>query len=81
MDLTTQTLSTLTVNELERTFGFPDDYTLVNNISDTHRKEMLGRSWSVAVIQALLQSLKPYFSKIPDFRFMEDMQDVSDHSN
>lgn len=43
-------LRRMTPLECERLMGFPDDYTLVDDISVTSRYKMLGNSWAVPVI-------------------------------
>ena len=40
----------LTPRECERLQGFPDDWTLVNNMSDTQRYKMLGNAVTTNVI-------------------------------
>ncbi|XP_075125802.1 DNA (cytosine-5)-methyltransferase 3A-like [Leptodactylus fuscus] len=50
--------------EMERVFGFPPHYTDVSAMSSSSRHKLLGRSWSVPVIQHLLAPLKEYFSSI-----------------
>jgi len=40
----------LTPREVERCFGFPDDYTLVNDADDSPRYEALGNSMAVPVM-------------------------------
>jgi len=44
-------LRRLSVLECERLMGFPDNYTLVQGVSDTSRYRMLGNSWAVRVIK------------------------------
>ncbi|KAM9218777.1 DNA (cytosine-5)-methyltransferase 3B isoform 2-T2 [Leptosomus discolor] len=47
---------------MNRIFGFPLHYTDVSNISRGARQKLLGRSWSVPVIQHLFSPLKDYFA-------------------
>lgn len=47
---------------LRRIFGFPLHYTDVSNISRGARQKLLGRSWSIPVIQHLFTPLKDYFA-------------------
>ena len=44
-----------------RLFGFPAHYTDVSNLSNTKRRALLGRSWSVQVITEILRPLTQYF--------------------
>ncbi|XP_067209119.1 uncharacterized protein [Linepithema humile] len=52
---------TLWTTELEEIFGFPRHYTDVKNLSATDRQKLIGRSWSVQTIMAILQPLCSYF--------------------
>ncbi|KAM6052858.1 DNA (cytosine-5)-methyltransferase 3B isoform 2-T3 [Theristicus caerulescens] len=47
---------------MNRIFGFPLHYTDVSNIGRGARQKLLGRSWSVPVIQHLFSPLKDYFA-------------------
>ncbi|XP_046683497.1 DNA (cytosine-5)-methyltransferase 3C-like [Homalodisca vitripennis] len=53
--------STLTVNEIEKMFGFPEHYTDVMNFNANIRQKLLGKAWSVEVVSALLEPLTQYF--------------------
>uniref|UniRef100_A0A8C8DCH8 DNA (cytosine-5-)-methyltransferase n=1 Tax=Oncorhynchus tshawytscha TaxID=74940 RepID=A0A8C8DCH8_ONCTS len=48
--------------EMEKIFGFRKHYTDVNNMGQSQRQKVLGRSWSVPVIRHLLAPLKDYFA-------------------
>ncbi|EZA48382.1 DNA (cytosine-5)-methyltransferase 3A [Ooceraea biroi] len=52
---------TLWITELEEVFGFPRHYTDVRNLSATNRQKLIGRSWSVQTLTAILQPLCSYF--------------------
>ncbi|NXT27634.1 DNM3B methyltransferase, partial [Syrrhaptes paradoxus] len=47
---------------MNRIFGFPLHYTDVSNIGRGARQKLLGRSWSVPIIQHLFSPLKDYFA-------------------
>ncbi|NWU67068.1 DNM3B methyltransferase, partial [Pterocles burchelli] len=47
---------------MNRIFGFPLHYTDVSSIGRGARQKLLGRSWSVPVIQHLFSPLKDYFA-------------------
>ncbi|XP_045581588.2 uncharacterized protein [Procambarus clarkii] len=47
--------------EIEKIFGFPQHYTDVGNLSQRERQNLLGKSWSVPVIQHILKALTKYF--------------------
>uniref|UniRef100_A0A8C8A6C7 DNA (cytosine-5-)-methyltransferase n=1 Tax=Otus sunia TaxID=257818 RepID=A0A8C8A6C7_9STRI len=47
---------------MNRIFGFPLHYTDVSNIGRGARQKLLGRSWSIPVIQHLFSPLKDYFA-------------------
>ncbi|XP_076176903.1 DNA methyltransferase 3 isoform X2 [Ptiloglossa arizonensis] len=51
----------LWITELEEIFGFPRHYTDVKNLSATKRQRLIGKSWSVQTLSAILRSLCPYF--------------------
>jgi hypothetical protein len=53
--------STVWMTELEKIFGFPVHYTDTGNITISKRQQLLGRSWSVPVVQCLLKPLQPFF--------------------
>uniref|UniRef100_A0A8C7FKS8 DNA (cytosine-5-)-methyltransferase n=1 Tax=Oncorhynchus kisutch TaxID=8019 RepID=A0A8C7FKS8_ONCKI len=48
--------------EMEKIFGFPKHYTDVNNMGQSQRQKVQGRSWSVPVIRHLFAPLKDYFA-------------------
>nr|AYW00064.1 DNA methyltransferase 3 [Mizuhopecten yessoensis] len=50
------------ISELERVFGFPPHYTDVGNLPPTKRQRLLGKSWSVPVVQHILSPLAQYFA-------------------
>lgn len=52
---------TIWVTELEEIFGFPRHYTDVKNLSATNRQKLLGKSWSVQTLTAILRPLCSYF--------------------
>lgn len=52
---------TLWSTEVERVFGVPQHYTDVNNLSPKERLSLLGRSWSVPVLQQMFAPLQHYF--------------------
>jgi len=52
---------TIWITELEEIFGFPRHYTDVKNLSATNRQKLLGKSWSVQTLTAILQPLCLYF--------------------
>ncbi|XP_026718165.1 DNA (cytosine-5)-methyltransferase 3B [Athene cunicularia] len=47
---------------MNRIFGFPLHYTDVSNVGRGARQKLLGRSWSIPVIQHLFSPLKDYFA-------------------
>ncbi|XP_029165493.1 uncharacterized protein LOC114936461 isoform X2 [Nylanderia fulva] len=49
------------ITELEEIFGFPRHYTDVKNLSATNRQKLLGKSWSVQTLTAILRPLCSYF--------------------
>ncbi|XP_047470487.1 DNA (cytosine-5)-methyltransferase 3B-like [Penaeus chinensis] len=49
------------LTEIEKIFGFPSHYTDVGNTSLKERQALLGRSWSVPVIEHILQPLTKYY--------------------
>ncbi|CAK9825723.1 DNA (cytosine-5)-methyltransferase 3B [Anthophora retusa] len=51
----------LWITELEEIFGFPRHYTDVKNLSATKRQRLIGKSWSVQTLTAILRSLCPFF--------------------
>ncbi|OAD62475.1 DNA (cytosine-5)-methyltransferase 3B [Eufriesea mexicana] len=51
----------LWITELEEIFGFPRHYTDVKNLSATKRQRLIGKSWSVQTLSAILRSLCPFF--------------------
>lgn len=59
---TNNELDTAWVTELELIFGFPAHYTDIANIGPTYRQVLLGRAWSVPVIQFLLGFLHNSFA-------------------
>lgn len=50
------------ITELERVFGFPPHYTDIGNLSTTRRQRLIGKSWSVPVVQYILSPLTQYFA-------------------
>ncbi len=54
-------LRRLTPLECERLMGFPDNWTNVNNLSDTRRYKMLGNSIVVPIIDYLAKKIKVMF--------------------
>ena len=50
----------LNIVELEMIFGLPKNYTNVNGFERTLRQGLIGRSWSVQVIEALFRCLDGY---------------------
>ncbi|XP_071643314.1 DNA methyltransferase 3 isoform X2 [Temnothorax longispinosus] len=52
---------TIWITELEEIFGFPRHYTDVKNLSATNRQKLLGKSWSVQTLTAILRPLCLYF--------------------
>lgn len=52
---------TIWITELEEIFGFPRHYTDVKNLSATNRQKILGKSWSVQTLTAILRPLCSYF--------------------
>lgn len=52
---------TVWITELEQIFGFPRHYTDTGNISASKRQQLLGRAWSVHVIQYLFRCLLDYY--------------------
>ncbi|EFN74862.1 DNA (cytosine-5)-methyltransferase 3A [Camponotus floridanus] len=51
----------LWITELEEIFGFPRHFTDVKNLSATNRQKLLGKSWSVQTLTAILRPLCFYF--------------------
>ncbi|XP_064082111.1 LOW QUALITY PROTEIN: DNA (cytosine-5)-methyltransferase 3A-like [Macrobrachium nipponense] len=49
------------ITEIEKIFGFPAHYTDVGNLSLRERQALLGRSWSVGVVEYILKPLTKYF--------------------
>ncbi|XP_020290668.1 uncharacterized protein LOC109858126 isoform X2 [Pseudomyrmex gracilis] len=49
------------ITELEEIFGFPRHYTDVKNLSATSRQKLIGKSWSVQTLIAILRPLCSYF--------------------
>jgi hypothetical protein len=52
---------TLWMTELEKIFGFPVHYTDTGNLGISKRQQLLGRAWSVPVVECLLKPLKDTF--------------------
>lgn len=52
---------TIWITELEEIFGFPRHYTDVKNLSATNRQKLLGKSWSVQTLTAILRPICLYF--------------------
>lgn len=55
------TSDTLWITELEEIFGFPRHYTDVKNLSATNRQRLIGKSWSVQTLTAILRPLCSFF--------------------
>lgn len=53
------------ITELEMIFGFPKHYTDVKNLSATKRQKLIGQSWSVQTITAILRPLCHFFLTKP----------------
>ncbi|XP_012282161.1 DNA (cytosine-5)-methyltransferase 3A [Orussus abietinus] len=51
----------LWITELEQVFGFPQHYTDVKNLCATNRQKLIGKSWSVQTITAILRPLRYFF--------------------
>lgn len=51
----------LYITEIEQIFGFPKHYTDVGDISVLKRQQLLGRAWSVPVVQSICDCLKDIF--------------------
>ncbi|XP_046424629.1 DNA (cytosine-5)-methyltransferase 3B-like isoform X1 [Neodiprion fabricii] len=51
----------LWITELELIFGFPRHFTDVKNLSATKRQKLIGQSWSVQTITAILRPLCYFF--------------------
>ncbi|XP_068206780.1 DNA (cytosine-5)-methyltransferase 3A-like isoform X2 [Palaemon carinicauda] len=49
------------ITEIEKIFGFPAHYTDVGNLNIRQRQALLGRSWSVGVVEYILKPLTKYF--------------------
>uniref|UniRef100_A0A8C7Q3Z4 DNA (cytosine-5-)-methyltransferase n=1 Tax=Oncorhynchus mykiss TaxID=8022 RepID=A0A8C7Q3Z4_ONCMY len=56
------TEDSLWCTEMEKIFGFPKHYTDANNMGQSQRQKVMGRSWSVPVIRHLFAPLKDYFA-------------------
>jgi site-specific DNA-cytosine methylase len=54
---------TLWMTELEKIFGFPLHYTDTGNLGISKRQQLLGRAWSVPVVEYLLEALKKRFKQ------------------
>lgn len=54
----------LRTSEVEKMFGMPQSYTDVG-LSATRRQKLLGASWCVATIKALLWPLKFLYAAVP----------------
>ncbi|CAG0894250.1 unnamed protein product [Darwinula stevensoni] len=52
---------TLWTTELEPVFGFPRHYTDTGNLSNQQRQKLLGRAWSVPVVEHIFRPLTKYF--------------------
>ncbi|GAB6031377.1 DNA cytosine-5,-methyltransferase, variant 2 [Chamberlinius hualienensis] len=59
----------LWINELEKAFGFPEHHTDIGNLSFNRRQHLLGRAWTVPVIEYILKPLTNFFKVAdkPDF--------------
>ncbi|KAK3107813.1 hypothetical protein FSP39_022766 [Pinctada imbricata] len=53
----------LTMDEIERIFGFPENYTDLESskLGVTRRHKLIGRSWCVPVVEKILHPLTAYF--------------------
>lgn len=51
----------LHITEIEKIFGFPLHYTDVADINISRRHVLIGRAWSVAVVQLICGCLKNTF--------------------
>jgi len=72
---------TLWTTELEEIFGFPRHYTDVKNLSASDRQKLIGRSWSVQTIMAILQPLCSYFKCNENEKLCTTQEDIfSQHS-
>ncbi|XP_015594344.1 DNA (cytosine-5)-methyltransferase 3B [Cephus cinctus] len=49
------------ITELEEIFGFPRHFTDVKNLSVTKRQKLIGKSWSVQTLTAILRPLRYFF--------------------
>lgn len=49
------------IREIERIFGFEDHYTGTRDFSKTERLKLLGLSWSVPCVEAILRVLRKKF--------------------
>ena len=49
------------MKEMERCFGFPDDYTLGKGVGVDVRRHLLGMSWSIPCVKFLFSPLVNYF--------------------
>lgn len=50
------------VTELESVFGFKSHYTDVGDLSICKRQRLIGKSWSVPIVEAIFKPLSKYFS-------------------
>lgn len=73
--------TSLTVTELEKLFGLPEHYTDVLDLSPRQRQSLLGKSWSVPVIQNILEPLKEFFFMEWEECLNEDEPSSSNHRN
>lgn len=51
----------LTITELEKIFGLPEHYTDVLNLSPRSRQSLLGKSWSIPVVENIFKPLTNFF--------------------
>ncbi|XP_066951556.1 uncharacterized protein [Macrobrachium rosenbergii] len=60
------------ITEIEKIFGFPAHYTDVGNLNLRERQALLGRSWSVGVVEYILKPLTKYFPVCQEKRKEEE---------
>ena len=57
-------LDNLDIIEIERIFGFKDNYTKVNKLCKTSRLKLIGKAFSIQAFTELLRPLTFFFSNI-----------------
>ncbi len=55
--------SYLFTTEIEKSLNFPQHFTDVANLSATRRLKLLGKTWDIAIVEAILQPLCTLFRK------------------